>query len=161
MPKQQNIEYKSLWHDDSLKWICGFANAQGGRIYIGKDDVGAVIDLKDGSVSNSRKSIIFASKNMIHYEEKRCPHCGSNELVKNGKTRTGTQHRRCKKCNKYFQYEYSYNACKQGVKEQITDMTLNGSGVRDIGRVLKINKNTVVSVLKKNSKNEPIFFNGG
>jgi len=43
------------------------------------------------------------------------------------------------------------------MKEKIIDMTLNGSGVRDIGRVLHINKNTVVSVLKKNSKNEPLF----
>ena len=32
MPETQNTEYKSLWHDDYLKWICGFANAQGGRI---------------------------------------------------------------------------------------------------------------------------------
>ena len=32
MPEQQNIEYKSSWHDDYLKWICGFANAQGGKI---------------------------------------------------------------------------------------------------------------------------------
>jgi len=30
MPEQQNIEYKSSWHDNYLKWICGFANAQGG-----------------------------------------------------------------------------------------------------------------------------------
>lgn len=27
MPEQQNIEYKSSWHDDYMKWICGFANA--------------------------------------------------------------------------------------------------------------------------------------
>jgi ATP-dependent DNA helicase RecG len=47
MPESQNIEYKSSWHDDYLKWICGFANAQGGRIYIGKDDVGNVIGLED------------------------------------------------------------------------------------------------------------------
>jgi ATP-dependent DNA helicase RecG len=47
MPEQQNIEYKSSWHDDYLKWICGFANAQGGKIYIGKDDTGAVVDLED------------------------------------------------------------------------------------------------------------------
>jgi ATP-dependent DNA helicase RecG len=47
MPEQQNIEYKSSWHDDYLKWICGFANAQGGQIYIGKDDESHVIDLKD------------------------------------------------------------------------------------------------------------------
>ncbi|MDR0574079.1 MAG: putative DNA binding domain-containing protein [Tannerella sp.] len=47
MPEQQNIEYKSSWHDDYLKWICGFANAQGGRIYIGKDDAGTVVGLED------------------------------------------------------------------------------------------------------------------
>jgi hypothetical protein len=27
MPKQQNIEYKSSWHENYLKWVCGFANA--------------------------------------------------------------------------------------------------------------------------------------
>ena len=47
MPEQQNIEYKSSWHDDYLKWICGFANAQGGKIYIGKDDTGRVVGLED------------------------------------------------------------------------------------------------------------------
>lgn len=47
MPEKQNIEYKSSWHDDYLKWICGFANAQGGRIYIGKDDEAHVVGLKD------------------------------------------------------------------------------------------------------------------
>ncbi|KAA6328712.1 hypothetical protein EZS27_022416 [termite gut metagenome] len=47
MPEQQNIEYKQSWHDDYLKWICGFANTQGGKIYIGKDDFGNVIGLED------------------------------------------------------------------------------------------------------------------
>ena len=47
MPEQQNIEYKSSWHDDYLKWVCGFANAQGGIIYIGKDDDGEVVHLSD------------------------------------------------------------------------------------------------------------------
>jgi hypothetical protein len=27
MPEKQNIEYKQSWHDDYLKWVCGFANA--------------------------------------------------------------------------------------------------------------------------------------
>ena len=43
MSEKQNIEFKSIWKDDYLKWICGFANAQGGRIYIGKDDAGQSI----------------------------------------------------------------------------------------------------------------------
>ena len=45
MSERQNIEWKQSWHDDYLKWICGFANAQGGTIYIGKDDDGKVTHL--------------------------------------------------------------------------------------------------------------------
>jgi ATP-dependent DNA helicase RecG len=48
MSEDQNIEFKEAWRDEYLKWICGFANAQGGKIYIGKDDDGKVIGLKDG-----------------------------------------------------------------------------------------------------------------
>jgi hypothetical protein len=28
MPEQQNIEYKRVWKDEYLKWVCNFANAQ-------------------------------------------------------------------------------------------------------------------------------------
>ena len=45
MSERQNIEWKQSWHDEYLKWICGFANAQGGTIYIGKDDDGNVTHL--------------------------------------------------------------------------------------------------------------------
>ena len=47
MSEQQNIEYKQSWRDEYLKWICGFANAQGGRIYIGIDDNGIVAGVDD------------------------------------------------------------------------------------------------------------------
>ncbi len=47
MLENQNIEYKVNWRDDYLKWICGFANAKGGCICIGKNDAGKVIGLKD------------------------------------------------------------------------------------------------------------------
>jgi ATP-dependent DNA helicase RecG len=47
MSESQNIEWKKSWHDDYLKWVCGFANAIGGTIYIGKDDKGKVVDLTD------------------------------------------------------------------------------------------------------------------
>ena len=45
--ESQNIEWKQSWQDDYLKWICGFANAQGGQIFIGKDDTGKVIGLNN------------------------------------------------------------------------------------------------------------------
>jgi ATP-dependent DNA helicase RecG len=47
MPEHQNIEYKESWRDEYLKWICGFANAQGGKLFIGIDDNGNVTGLSD------------------------------------------------------------------------------------------------------------------
>ena len=45
MPEKQNIEWKTKWKDEYLEWICGYANAQGGKIYIGVDDNGNVVGL--------------------------------------------------------------------------------------------------------------------
>jgi len=50
MAENQNIEWKESWRDEYLKWICGFANAQGGKIYIGMNDAGHVV-----GVSGSKK----------------------------------------------------------------------------------------------------------
>ena len=47
MAESQNVEWKESWRDEYLKWICGFANAQGGRIYIGTNDNGTVIGVAD------------------------------------------------------------------------------------------------------------------
>lgn len=45
MAESQNVEYKESWRNEYLKWICGFANAQGGTIYIGMDDHGKVVGI--------------------------------------------------------------------------------------------------------------------
>ena len=47
MSESQLIEYKESWRDEYLKWICGFANAQGGVLYIGKRDDGSVCGVTD------------------------------------------------------------------------------------------------------------------
>lgn len=47
MGESQNIEWKESWRDEYLKWICGFANAQGGKIYIGCDDKGEIVGADD------------------------------------------------------------------------------------------------------------------
>jgi len=47
MSESQNIEYKQSWRDEYLKWICGFANAQGGKIFIGIDDNGIISGVTD------------------------------------------------------------------------------------------------------------------
>lgn len=45
--ESQNIEWKESWHDKYFKWICGFANAQGGTLFIGKDDNGNIKHLEN------------------------------------------------------------------------------------------------------------------
>lgn len=47
MSESQNVEYKSVWKDEYLRWVCGFANAQGGTIFIGIDDNGNVVGVKN------------------------------------------------------------------------------------------------------------------
>lgn len=47
MSETHNVEYKQSWRDEYLKWVCGFANAQGGKIFIGKDDKGEVVGVAD------------------------------------------------------------------------------------------------------------------
>ena len=50
MPEKQNIEWKAIWKDEYLQWLCGFANAQGGSLYVGVNDNGDVV-----GIQNARK----------------------------------------------------------------------------------------------------------
>jgi ATP-dependent DNA helicase RecG len=45
--ENQILEYKQSWRDEYLKWICGFANAHGGVLEVGRGDQGDVIGLPD------------------------------------------------------------------------------------------------------------------
>lgn len=45
--ESQNVEYKESWRDEYIKWICGFANAQGGTIYIGVKDSKEICGVPD------------------------------------------------------------------------------------------------------------------
>ena len=81
-----------------------------------------------------------------------CIHCHSTEVVKNGKSAEGKQRYRCQndECPyTTFIRDYSYPGRLKSVKQQIVEMTLNGSGVRDIARVLHVSTNTVINELKK------------
>ena len=45
--ENQNIEWKESWRDEYLKWICGMANAQGGKLYIGINDDGKITGISN------------------------------------------------------------------------------------------------------------------
>ena len=47
MPESQNIEWKESWRDEYLKVICGFANAYGGKLFLGVNDSGKVVGLSE------------------------------------------------------------------------------------------------------------------
>ena len=81
-----------------------------------------------------------------------CPQCKGDQITRSGKSASGTQRYRCQSedCSTLtFMLDYRYTAYQAGIKEQIVDMAINGSGVRDTARVLKISKGTVISTLKK------------
>jgi len=81
-----------------------------------------------------------------------CPECQSIDVVQYGKQANGTQRYRCnnRDCPRtIFLLQYANKGRLPAVKQQIVDMTLNGSGVRDIVRVLGVSSATVIDVLKK------------
>ena len=87
----------------------------------------------------------------------KCPHCYSTDVVKNGKSAEQKQRYLCRNSEcpyRTFILEHSYAGRSPKVKEQITEMTLNGSGVRDVSRVLKVSPTTVIKELKKKSQAE-------
>ena len=65
----------------------------------------------------------------------------------NGKARFRCQQR--DRCGRTFLQRYAYPGCLPTVKQQIVEMTLKGSGIRDITRVLQVGPNTVIKELKK------------
>ena len=85
-------------------------------------------------------------------EAVRCLHCQSEEVVKYGRASNGKERFRCQqraRCGRTFLRTYAYPGRVPEVKRQIVEMTLNGSGVRDIVRVLRVGPNTVMQELKK------------
>jgi transposase-like protein len=81
-----------------------------------------------------------------------CPHCLSEQIVKRGRTRRGTQRYLCQNsaCTQgRFLLDYRNRGCLPEVKHQIIDMSLNASGIRDTARVLRISTDTVLRELRK------------
>jgi len=84
-----------------------------------------------------------------------CPSCKSLDVVKHGNTSNCKQRFLCKNPNcdrDTFILNYDYNGCEPCIKDKVIDLTMNASGVRDISRVLKIDKNTVIRTLKNTAQ---------
>jgi insertion element IS1 protein InsB len=80
------------------------------------------------------------------------PQCQSIEVVKYGKQANGTQRYRGQNrdcARRILLLTYHAKGRLPAMRQQIVDMTLNGSGVRDIVHVLGVSSATVIAVLNK------------
>ena len=88
----------------------------------------------------------------------RCLHCQSEAVGKYGTASNGKARFRCQQrgqCGRTFLRVYAYPGRLPEVKRQIGERTLNGSGVRDIARVLQVSPTTVIGELKKRPVRSP------
>jgi len=81
----------------------------------------------------------------------KCPHCGSDNVKKNGTAKNGKQRFLC--CNencthKTFVESYTYNAYDPRIRSRIFYSIVNGSGTRATARTLGIAKDTVTDALR-------------
>ena len=84
-----------------------------------------------------------------------CPYCHGTEVIKAGKQANGTQRYRCQNehcARRIFLLHYQDRGRIPEIRRQVVDMALNGSGIRDTARVLRISPTTVIAVLKKSHR---------
>ena len=87
-----------------------------------------------------------------------CPYCQSTEVIKAGTQATGAQRYQCqnRQCaRRIFLLQYQDRGRVPEVRRQVVDMAMNGSGVRDTARVLRISLTTGIAILKKSRRAAP------
>ena len=87
-----------------------------------------------------------------------CQHGHSTEVIKAGKYANGTQRYRCQneQCmRRIFLLQYQDRGRIPEIRRQVVDLALNGSGIRDTARVLRLSPTTVLAILKKSRRASP------
>ena len=82
-----------------------------------------------------------------------CSYRQGINIVQPGTTPEGKQRYRCRECRlgrgQTFLLDYTYAGQSHEVKQQIVDMAMNASGIRDTARVSHISPTTVIRELNK------------
>ena len=92
------------------------------------------------------------------YVPVQCPYCQCPEVIKAGKQANGAQRYRCQngQCERrIFFLQYQDRGRAPELHRQVIDMAINGSGIRDTARVLRISPTTVIAILKKSRRAAP------
>ncbi len=80
-----------------------------------------------------------------------CPDCHSTDIIKHGKSSENKQRCLCQNSEclrRTFILDHTYSGRTRKVKQQIVEMSLNSSGIRDIARVLEVGVPIVMRELK-------------
>jgi IS1 family transposase/transposase-like protein len=91
----------------------------------------------------------------VQYEILTCPACSSLNIKKNGINKQTKQRYRCNGYGKQFILRYAYRAYLKHIRELIVPMCLNGSGIRDTARVLRVSPTTVIKLIRQQAENLP------
>jgi transposase-like protein len=155
----------SCFYDEGLRLIWRFLKIEVGNLSgqffpesIARDRlISSAIDLlflsrESVGVEEIEESLLLMVLVPVH-----CPDCDGTQNIKHGKTPEGKQHYCCQdqECKRStFICEYSDARLLPQVKQQICDMAINGSGIRDTAQVLGVSQKTVIETLKKKSRVE-------
>jgi transposase-like protein len=103
--------------------------------------------------SHRRRDIPSGVRGAMITQVLHCPYCDETDIVRHGMSPEGKQRYRCRQClegrGRTFLLEYAYAGQSPAVKQQIVDMAMNASGIRDTARVLHVSPTTVIKELKK------------
>jgi transposase-like protein len=84
-----------------------------------------------------------------------CPYCQNTEVIKAGKQANSAQRYQCQNgqcARRIFLLQYQDRGRMPEIRRQVVDMAINGNGIRDTARVLRISPTTVIAVLKKSRR---------
>ncbi len=78
----------------------------------------------------------------------RCPHCGSPNLVKHGRTASGQQNYHCKNCRRYGTLDTRV-AARHRQRQLVEQVQTERVSQRGIARSIGISRTTMIKWLKK------------
>ena len=72
--ESQRVEWKESWRDEYLKWVCAFANTDGGVLEIGRDDDGKPVGVSDAGklledLPNKMRDVLGIVADVDRFEE--------------------------------------------------------------------------------------------
>ena len=81
-----------------------------------------------------------------------CRHCGSEDVVRNGRALNGKQKYRCRACKKQSREDPTPNAYPEERREEILRAYEERSSLRGIERTFRVSRASVISWIKKGRK---------